>query len=56
MTVKAATAAGRWVGVCGGMAGDPKGAMILAGLGVAALFVVGLVVLIRFIVASGVAA
>jgi phosphoenolpyruvate-protein phosphotransferase len=37
MTVKAATAAGRWVGVCGGMAGDPKGAMILAGLGVAEL-------------------
>ena len=30
--------------------------VILAGLGVAALFVVGLVVLIRFIVASGVAA
>ncbi len=37
MTVKAATAAGRWVGVCGGMAGDPKGAMILAGLGVTEL-------------------
>jgi phosphoenolpyruvate-protein kinase (PTS system EI component) len=37
MTVKAATAAGRWVGVCGGMAGDP---MILAGLGVAELSIV----------------
>jgi phosphocarrier protein FPr len=34
MTVKAATAAGKWVGVCGGMAGDPKGAAILTGLGV----------------------
>ncbi|MBD2461892.1 phosphoenolpyruvate--protein phosphotransferase [Oscillatoria sp. FACHB-1407] len=33
-TVKAASAAGKWVGVCGGMAGDPKGAAILAGLGV----------------------
>ena len=37
MTVKAATAAGRWVGVCGGIAGDPKGAAILAGLGVTEL-------------------
>jgi multiphosphoryl transfer protein len=37
MTVKAAKAAGRWVGVCGGIAGDPKGAAILAGLGVAEL-------------------
>ena len=37
MTVKAAKAAGKWVGVCGGMAGDPKGAAILAGLGVAEL-------------------
>jgi multiphosphoryl transfer protein len=36
-TVQAATAAGKWVGVCGGMAGDPKGAAILAGLGVAEL-------------------
>jgi phosphocarrier protein FPr len=34
MTVKAATAAGKWVGVCGGMAGDPKGAAILTGIGV----------------------
>jgi phosphoenolpyruvate-protein phosphotransferase len=38
-TVKAATAAGKWVGVCGGIAGDPKGAAILAGLGVAELSV-----------------
>jgi phosphocarrier protein FPr len=37
LTVKAAKSAGRWVGVCGGMAGDPKGAAILAGLGVAEL-------------------
>jgi multiphosphoryl transfer protein len=36
-TVKAASAAGKWVGVCGGMAGDPKGAAILAGLGVSEL-------------------
>jgi phosphoenolpyruvate-protein phosphotransferase len=33
-TVQGATAAGKWVGVCGGLAGDPLGAMILAGLGV----------------------
>jgi multiphosphoryl transfer protein len=39
LTVKAATAAGKWVGVCGGMAGDPKGAVILAGLGVTELSV-----------------
>ncbi len=38
-TVKAAKAAGKWVGVCGGIAGDPKGAAILAGLGVAELSV-----------------
>ncbi len=37
--VKAATAAGRWVGVCGGIAGDPRGVAILAGLGVAELSV-----------------
>jgi phosphocarrier protein FPr len=37
LSVKAAMAAGRWVGVCGGMAGDPKGAAILAGLGVTEL-------------------
>jgi multiphosphoryl transfer protein len=33
-TVRAATAAGKWVGVCGGVAGDPLGAAILIGLGV----------------------
>lgn len=33
----AADAAGRWVGVCGGIAGDPRGAIILAGLGVTEL-------------------
>ena len=38
-TVKAATAAGKWVGVCGGIAGDPKGAAILVGLGVTELSV-----------------
>jgi phosphocarrier protein FPr len=37
LTVKAASAAGKWVGVCGGIAGDPKGAAILVGLGVAEL-------------------
>lgn len=36
-TVRAAKSAGKWVGVCGGMAGDPKGAAILTGLGVAEL-------------------
>jgi phosphoenolpyruvate-protein kinase (PTS system EI component) len=36
-TVQAAKAAGKWVGVCGGMAGDPRGAVILAGLGVTEL-------------------
>jgi len=35
--VRAATAAGKWVGVCGGVAGEPRGAMILAGLGVVEL-------------------
>ena len=34
MTTRAAAAAGKWVGVCGGIAGDPRGAIILAGLGV----------------------
>ena len=38
-TVKAASGAGKWVGVCGGIAGDPLGAMILVGLGVAELSV-----------------
>jgi len=33
-TVTGAAKHGRWVGVCGGIAGDPFGAMILAGLGV----------------------
>jgi len=37
--VQAATAAGKWVGVCGGIAGDPLGATILTGLGVAELSV-----------------
>jgi len=36
-TVTAATVAGKWVGVCGGIAGDPKGAVILIGLGVTEL-------------------
>ncbi len=36
-TVRAAQAAGKWVGVCGGIAGDPRGALILAGLGVTEL-------------------
>jgi phosphocarrier protein FPr len=36
-TVQAATAAGKWVGVCGGAAGDPQGAVILIGLGVTEL-------------------
>lgn len=33
-TVQGAKLAGKWVGVCGGLAGDPQGAKILAGLGV----------------------
>ncbi|MBE9103265.1 phosphoenolpyruvate--protein phosphotransferase [Vacuolonema iberomarrocanum] len=33
-TVQAAQAHDKWVGVCGGMAGDPLGAILLAGLGV----------------------
>jgi multiphosphoryl transfer protein len=36
-TVKAAAAHGRWVGVCGEMAGDPAAAMLLTGLGVTEL-------------------
>jgi multiphosphoryl transfer protein len=35
--VQAADAAGKWVGVCGGIAGDPLGALILAGMGVSEL-------------------
>jgi phosphocarrier protein FPr len=38
-TVEAARRAGIWVGACGGIAGDPAGAMMLAGLGVAELSV-----------------
>lgn len=37
--IQAAKAEGKWVGVCGGIAGDPKGALILAGLGVTELSV-----------------
>ena len=33
-TVEAAAAHGRWVGVCGELAGDPAAAVLLAGLGV----------------------
>jgi len=33
-TVAGAARQGRWVGVCGGIAGDPFGAAVLAGLGV----------------------
>jgi phosphocarrier protein FPr len=36
-TVQAARNAGKWVGVCGGVAGDVKGAAILTGLGVSEL-------------------
>jgi phosphoenolpyruvate-protein phosphotransferase len=38
-TVQAAKKANKWVGVCGGLAGDPKGAVILTGLGVSELSV-----------------
>jgi len=38
-TVKAAEKAGKWVGVCGGIAGDPRGVVILTGLGVKELSV-----------------
>lgn len=37
MTVQGAKAHGRWVGVCGGIAGDPFGAALLVGLGVTEL-------------------
>jgi len=37
LTVKAATAEGKWVGVCGGAAGETLGASILTGLGVTEL-------------------
>jgi phosphoenolpyruvate-protein phosphotransferase/dihydroxyacetone kinase phosphotransfer subunit len=36
-TVEAADARGRWVGVCGELAGDPAAAVLLAGLGVTEL-------------------
>ena len=36
-TVDAAVARGRWVGVCGELAGDPAAAVLLAGLGVTEL-------------------
>ena len=38
-TVQAAKREGKWVGVCGGLAGDLKGAVILIGLGVSELSV-----------------
>jgi phosphocarrier protein FPr len=38
-TVSAAKAAGKWVGACGGIAGDPKGVGVLVGLGVSELSV-----------------
>jgi phosphocarrier protein FPr len=38
-TVSAADKAGIWVGVCGGIAGDPAGVVILSGLGVRELSV-----------------
>lgn len=38
-TVQAANRYSKWVGVCGGLAGDPKGAVILTGLGVSELSV-----------------
>lgn len=37
VTVTAAAAHGRWVGVCGELAGDPAAAVLLAGLGVTEL-------------------
>ena len=36
-TIRGARSAGKWVGVCGGLAGDPLGATILSGLGVTEL-------------------
>lgn len=38
-TLRAAEAAGIWVGACGGIAGDPMGAAVLSGLGVRELSV-----------------
>ena len=37
--MQAARAQGKWVGACGGVAGDPKGAVILTGLGISELSV-----------------
>ncbi|WP_370525365.1 phosphoenolpyruvate--protein phosphotransferase [Novosphingobium sp. BK486] len=37
LTVEGAATHGRWVGVCGGLAGDPFGAALLTGLGVSEL-------------------
>ncbi|RKH50438.1 phosphoenolpyruvate--protein phosphotransferase [Corallococcus llansteffanensis] len=39
LTVRAARKAGIWVGACGGIAGDPSGAVVLSGLGVTELSV-----------------
>ncbi len=39
MTVEGATAEGKWVGVCGGIASDPQAVPILIGLGVKELSV-----------------
>jgi phosphocarrier protein FPr len=39
LTVRAARGAGIWVGACGGVAGDPAGALTLSGLGVSELSV-----------------
>lgn len=39
MVVDAATPEGVWVGVCGGVAGEPEGALVLSGLGVSELSV-----------------
>jgi phosphocarrier protein FPr len=36
-TIRAAEAAGIWVGACGGLAADPAGAVILTGLGISEL-------------------
>src|SRR5258708_23793684 len=38
-TVRAAAGTNTWVGVCGGVAGDPLGAVIIIGLGVTELSV-----------------
>jgi len=39
MTVRAAEKENKWVGVCGGIASDPRGAIMLTGLGVSELSV-----------------